>query len=156
MAERKIDYDRGCLKMIHPLGIEVYMYYDEPGMYMNAYGTEISEDFAREAGFDVERLGKARKRKELFAAAHQGVLDQLAQDDAGVHDVVRERGGVSVVDIGIGRFVIEDADGTRLSPAHMSKEAALNLLDRMIPEEKASPAVEAKNPIASKGLTPKA
>lgn len=150
MAERKIDYDLGVRKFIHPSGVEVYMYVDNPGVYLNAYENPLSEAFAAEAGYDIAALAKSRLRKEMLKKAHDGVLAQLAEDDAGTHEVLANRGGVYVVNIGLGRFVLEDQDGGRLSPTHMSQEAALDLLDKMVPD------LDAKKPSPAKGVAPKA
>lgn len=152
MAERNIDYDRGVRKSSHPTGVDVFMYYDTPGVYLNAYGGEVSDQFAHEAGFDTETYAKQKLRRELMAKAMKGVEDQLADESSDVHKVIANRGGVHVVDIGLGRFVIEDPDGQRLTTTHMSREAALDLLDKMVPEVKEPP----KNPSANKGIPPKA
>ena len=56
---------RGCDK---PTCFQVFMYKDEPGVYLNVYGNPVSDEIAEEAGFNVKELGKAKALKERMAA----------------------------------------------------------------------------------------
>jgi len=80
-----IDYDRGVVKRIHPnLGVDVYMYRDDPGVFLNAFGTEVDVELAKSCGFDVDKLEKAKRKKEMMAKAMIEIEAQLAEEaDAG-------------------------------------------------------------------------
>src|SRR5690554_3858011 len=55
----KIDLDRGVLIRKHETtGTTIYMYFDTPGVYLNAHGGKVSEALAKQAGFDVDLYGK--------------------------------------------------------------------------------------------------
>lgn len=142
MSNLKIDYDRGVMKRKHAAsGVDVYMYVDAPGLYLTAHGTYVSDKFAEQAGYDVKNLALARVKKERVSQALAAIDTELAM--AGPkHETVKEKGGLKVVDTGVGRFNVEDTDGNILNNVSLSKEMALKLLDNLIPEEaaKASPA----------------
>jgi hypothetical protein len=138
---RMIDYDRGVLKMLHPSGVEVYMYWDTPGVYLNAFAKPVAEGFAAAAGFDILRFGKAKRRMELMRVAREKIEEQL-QDSMRTRVVVEERGGYRIVDIGGDRFIIEDLDGGILTPAPVSLGMAKEILDAAVPPLEPEPAAE--------------
>lgn len=127
-----IDYNRGVMMTRHPSGIEVFMYLEEPGKYLSAHGTPVSEKLAKEAGMDTEKFRKQRIVTEKMAEHRQKVLAELeiAQQD---RVVVAEQGGFSVVDLGQDRHQVLDPDGTVLTAEPLPKEAALGLLDQLAP-----------------------
>ncbi len=50
----KIDYNRGCVKMSHPSsGMDVYMYKDDPGVYLDAFANVVSEAVAQACGYSI-------------------------------------------------------------------------------------------------------
>lgn len=132
MADRKIDYDRGVQIYTHPLGnIDVYMYVDEPGVYLNAFGVEVSEEMAAQAGYPVEQLRKARQRKERMAQA-MVLIEKELELVGQVRDVVKENKGFKVVHIGLERYHLEDPDGGVLTAAPVNKAQALKLLGQLV------------------------
>ena len=139
----KIDYNRGVIKRIHPTGIEVYMYRDTPGHYLNAFGSEVGAELAKAAGFDTERYGKARLRGERMGEAMKIIEAELASGPA-EPTVVEERAGFQIVDIGLGRFRLVDPDGGVLTTTPVPREMADLLLDQLAPppSPQAEPAVE--------------
>lgn len=92
-----IDYDRGIVKRMHPSGMAVCMYVDQPGQYYDINGDELSLQAAKGAGFAVERDAlEAQKRKALEEfrrkldeelAQQEATLDALASADAGSVEV---------------------------------------------------------------------
>lgn len=133
MAERQINYDRGVRKRTHPSGVEVYMYKDQPGVYLNAFGKEVAEGLAKEAGFDTAKLGKARLRREKMAEAAEIIEKELAESDTKV-ETVEERGGYRLVSIGLGRFHIDTDDGDRLTETPLPRDAADKLFLHFAPK----------------------
>jgi hypothetical protein len=142
MLNGSIDINRGVTLCVTTDGVEVYMYKDTPGVYLNAYGKPVTEALAARAGFDVEKLGKARRRREMIAQAAQIIDDELDSDSV-TAKVAKERDGFRLVNIGLGRHVIEDPDGQRLTPTPVTKEQAERLFDELVPKP-AEPVVEKK------------
>lgn len=132
---RAIDFDRGVMICSHPSGVDVYMYFDDPGVYLTAHATKVSEEMARAAGYDVEVWGKKRQIRVAMAQAQAKVMEQFAAAELEANIVVKEKGGFKVVDIGVGRFVIKDPDDETITDQAMSKEAAEILLDQLVPDE---------------------
>ena len=130
----KIDYDRGVIKRVHPKGVEVYMYKDAPGVYLNAHGKEVAENMAKTAGFPVDRYTLARRKKELMAKAMETIEAELHSDHGGERIVVCNRKGFNLVCIGLGRHIIEDPDGNNLTPMPLTKEEGEILFNEMAPE----------------------
>lgn len=129
----KIDYDRGVIKRTHrPSGVDVYMYVDEPGVYRNAFETEVSEAFAKQAGFDVATLSKQRLRKERVEAA-LAAIDQDIGETGSTRKVVKTHGGFKIVNIGLGRHNVEDPDGGVLNSVPLPLEQAQKLVEHLIP-----------------------
>lgn len=146
MADRKIDYDRGVIINTHsPTGMDVFMYVDDPGVYLNAHGGSVSMGIAKEAGYDVDKLEKHRAMKSRKAQAAQMIEAEFADEKDQVEEVIKERNGYSVVSTGLGRHHVLDPDKNRLNAHPLSIEVAMKLLDGMAgPEEK-----EEKAPLRS-------
>ena len=135
MAEKRIDYDRGVIKRTHPLnGVAIYMYRDTPGDYLNAFGTPVSEKIAKEAGFDVALLAKHKLKRERLAQAREAIEREIDTGEL-TKEIVRQRSGFSLTHIGLGRYIVEDPDGTVLTPEPQSKQIAEKLFDELVPDE---------------------
>ena len=130
----KIDYDRGVVKRVHPKGVEVYMYKDTPGVYLNAHGIEVAESMARTAGFPIDRYMLARRKKEMMTKAMETIEAELHSDAGGERTVVKQRKGFNLVRVGLGRHIIEDPDGNNLTPMPLTKEEGEILFNEMAPE----------------------
>lgn len=135
-SERKIDYDRPggvIIKFITDLGMEVFMYRAEPGVYLSAHGTEVPEVLAKRAGFDTERLGKLREHSRLVAQATEVYAKQLdINETKASKTVIAERDGFQVVLIGGVRYGVFSPDGMELTKGMPLTEAvALELLDQL-------------------------
>lgn len=132
----KIDYDRGVLKRIEPVSkLEVYMYVDTPGVYLNAHGTPVAEALGKSAGFPVEFYAKQRVRKERMAQAMDAISTELDLVE-NVTTVVREKGGFKIVDIGLGRHQVHDPDGDNLTKEPLTAQQADLVLDQLVPSIK--------------------
>lgn len=142
-----IDYDRGVHKRTGPGGIEVYMYKDDPGVYLNAYGTPLPESIAEAAGFDVATNRKAKLKKERVAAALRAVDADLAslEGEPDAEEVVtKEQDGWKIIDIGLGRRLIKDPEGNQITPQSMPQEQAESLLAQLAGPPSTVPEKEAK------------
>lgn len=128
---RVIDYDRGVsIRQHKQTGIMVYMYKDTPGVYYNVHGTEVAEDFAGEAGFDIASLGKQRTLRERMSAAMDEIKAEL--DLAGeAGEVVKEQGGLKIVRINDDKFQVLDENGNKISPIPLPLDQATLLLDKL-------------------------
>jgi hypothetical protein len=131
----KIDYDRGVLIMTHPgSGMDVYMYVDSPGEYLTAHGKEVNEKIAKEAGYDVEKLGKEKVRLERRRKAAQEIDAEFEIE--GKEEVVQEKEGFKVVAYGYGRHNVIDPDGNKLNNIPLTLDMALKLLSSFTTDEK--------------------
>ncbi len=123
--------------------MEVFMYRARPGVYYNAHGKEVHEALAKLAGFDIERHARTRQH-QLRSAAASAVIAQEEGINDGVrrHIVVEEQAGFKLVDIGLGRFWVEDEHGPLNQGTHLTKDMARIVFDaclgnvRKAPEEK--------------------
>lgn len=123
-------YDRGILKRHHPAGLEIYMFLDTPGVFLNAHGTEIDPSLAAEAGFPTEDLLKEKARRERIADATARIDEQFAVD--GKRDVIDEVNGYKIVQLGSRGHQIFDADDNLLTPGKfLSVEDAKRIASKM-------------------------
>lgn len=132
MAERKIDYDRGVkIRTINEYGMDIFMYRNDPGVYLNAHGHEVGEEMGKLAGFDIEKHRLQRKRKQAMAAASEAVdAEILASENAVTKTVVEEKDGYKIILLSAGRHVVEDPDGNVLtSGVVLTHEMAKRVLD---------------------------
>ncbi len=130
-AERKIDYDRGVIINTHPAGMDVFMYVDTPGVYLNAHGTEVKEVLAREAGFQVDAFARDRLRRERMAKAMEAINLEL-ETLGPTREIVADNEGFKVIHIGLGRHRVEDPEGNTLTDQDLTKEQAELLLDKLV------------------------
>lgn len=146
--------DRGAHIRFTPSGIAVYHFPDwredpndqssrfhegMPGHFYNEHGDEVAPQLAAEAGFDVEKLTKERKKRERIAQA-QAMIEAEFSDAPTKREVVKEENGYKVVHVGNDRHNVEDPEGNVLNPkAYLDKASALKVLKAMAvppPEEK--------------------
>lgn len=129
----KIDYNRGVMfQSDAATGINVYMYLDNPGVFLSNQGTEVAPELARSAGFDVEKLTKERQLRERMSEAMKAIRAELALGEEN-KTVVVEREGFKLVDIGVGRFQVLGPDGDVLTKDPLPKEQAELLMDQLVP-----------------------
>lgn len=139
---RKIDVNRGVSIRRHKeSGMYVYMYKDEPGIYYNAFEVEISDNLARQAGFNVDEYAKKKLMREAMAKAQVEIAREL-EFALETKKVVEERNGYKIVDIGSERYFVESPEGQNLNPVPVPRAVAVSILDSMFP--KPEPEVEKK------------
>lgn len=149
MPQGKIDYDRGVIINVHAAsGMDVFMYADDPGVFLNAHGGEVKDFIAKEAGYDIEKLAKDKLKKSRKAQASAMIEAEFADDKDMTEDVVAEVDGYTIVTTGLGRHHVLDPDGNRLSAFPLSLEAAQNLLNGMTKQPEV--VVDAKDKKAAK------
>lgn len=126
----------GVLARQGPGGVSVFMYNDDPGVFLNERGAPVSERFAEAAGFDVQTLGKMRRKKQAMAAAARGVESEFEQE-VGNSNIVLERGEYRLVEVANGHFQIHfvetDGRGSPLSASILTRKAAEKLFDELAP-----------------------
>lgn len=128
-----VDADRGYHMRSHPtLGMDVFMYVDDPGVYMTAHCDPVPDDLAEAAGFPVEENRKKHQIKSALAAAQREVLDRYNENK---HEFVVERGDFKIQDIGLGRFNVFSGKQL-LNKNPISIEEATILLDHLSPQPK--------------------
>jgi hypothetical protein len=131
-----IDLDRGAMTCSHPsLGIAIYMYLDDPGVYLTEHGNvlENGEALAEQAGFDVAKFSKQRKIKIAMDAANDKIMHEFNESTT---KVLVERNGFQIVDIGLDRCNVLAPDGGVLNKAPIPRAQADILLAHLAPKEK--------------------
>lgn len=146
----QIDFDRGVHIRNHDqLNIQIFMYVDDPGVYLTKFGSSIPEVLAQEAGFDVGHLAKLRERKSRMAAAREQIEAELAAYDDGAETVKATKAGFTLVDIGGARYIVRDADGHNLTGAPLNLEMGKKLLDKLAESVTKAAKAEKTDPSAS-------
>ena len=151
---RKMDYNRGVMINQDPRsGVEVFMYTDTPGIYYNAHGTVVTDELAKAAGYDTEGNAKKKRLSERMAQAMEAIKKELqAEEVEGLRpaeNIVLERNGFKLLDIGLGRHVVKDPDGNPLTPEPLTKELGTRLFDQLVPVV-SEPQKPGKEPRATK------
>lgn len=131
-----IDINRGVETHFHTSGMQVHMYVDEPGVFRNSHGTIVDPALAAEAGYDVKTLLAKADKAARIRAALTAVDQEFSQEqaDAGGPQVVEVREGYKLLDIGLGRFSIQDPDGNQVVPRPLPEKEARLLLSKIVPE----------------------
>ena len=110
----KINLDRGVVvsrQKVEQGGVYVYMYMDEPGIYLNEHGHKVSESFAASVGLDVAKYAKERIRRDKMAEYKKQVEAELALVDVETEVVLKEVNGFKLIELPAGRANVKDADG---------------------------------------------
>lgn len=135
----KIDVDRGVwIKSDPGTGIQVIMYVDEPGVFLSWHGRPVADELAASAGFDVKQLKNEKLKRERMAAAGKLIEAEFAAALSG-SQVVVERGGFKLMDLGGGRFTIRDEDNNPMSRTVLTEEQARKVFDQLAPVEENAP-----------------
>lgn len=134
-----IDYDRGVMKRTHGLGLDIYMYLDTPGHYLNAHATEVSAELAKQAGFETETLGRKRLLNERLHEANEKIRAEL---DAAANErkIEQEVEGFKLIDLGLGNYMVAGPDDVNLLPKPIPKQQAQMLFKELIPKTATAPA----------------
>ena len=133
-----LNLDRGCLIRFTPEGIAVAMYYDQPGVWYNEHGSEVTPALAKIAGFDTIILLKERTKRERMAQAAAAVAKEFEGEEPS-DEVVKEKNGFKLVHIGLDRHNIVDPDGNVLNKNHLTRAEGVKVLAALVPDEAAAP-----------------
>lgn len=127
MPELKIDLDRDIMYEVPvgrrprggvvcrrdpETGADVFMYRNEPGVFYSANGLEVSPILAKKAGFDIERLAKAREKQvkmREFEANWNISASEVTKR------IIKERNNFRLVDLGDNRYIVEDTEGQNMT-----------------------------------------
>lgn len=128
MVAKAIDYERdydpgrpgqgGVIIGVHKvLNMDIYMYANDPGIYLNAYGKRVPSSMAEAAGFDIKMWEAKRKKKAAFAsfAKSQEAAEATGFDDNEVK-VLAEHEGFKLIELPQGRATIIDPEGNPSFP----------------------------------------
>lgn len=133
MSAINIDYNRGVTKKIHPKNhIAVFMYKDSPGVFLNAFGTEVDNSLAGECGFDVDKLCKEKLKRERIQQVTAMVEAEMNQESPS-RSIAEEIEGFKVIHIGMERYIVEDPDGNKLTTMPLPLDTASKLLRQLNP-----------------------
>lgn len=135
MAEA-IDLNRGFIYTKTLDGVVIGYYADDPCHFYAQNGMEVPETMAQHA-FPTEELARLRKKCAYNQRIKQAADAIQAELDADVSDqrpVIEERGGLKVVDIGLGRGRVEDEDGQPMHTQSLTHEQAVKLLHSLVPD----------------------
>lgn len=128
-----IDLNRGVeCRFERVTGMEVYMYFDEPGKFFSAHGTPLPDSLAKSCGYDVEKLAKVRLKKERQAQAIAALDAEFAEGGA-VNELVAEADGFKMIHIGYERYNVTDADANVLNPRALTRPEAEALFKAFAP-----------------------
>lgn len=145
MAERAIDYDRGVLIRTEPLsGVDVFMYVDSPGIYLNAHGNTIPPNFAAKAGYDIDADAKKKLIMDRMRLAKEAIEKDVNGVDPSTQEVKQLDGGYSLLGIGLGRWLLRDPEQNVLTQTAMTEEQATQIANML---------VQAEAPNAQKAVT---
>jgi hypothetical protein len=110
------------------------MYLDEPGVYIDHAARHVPEGMAKEAGFPVERLARAKRMKTEMAKANALIADQFkASGDVEVH---AEAYGYRVLlypDNGMAKL---EKDGESYTPTPIPLSMAMVMFDSFVKDAK--------------------
>ena len=130
-----VDLDRGVQMSSHSiLGIDVYMYLDDPGIYYDAHGNILPMEVAEQSGgFDTVTLERKRKIKAALHDANEDVLKKFGEADGPV--LVEERDGFTILDYGMDRYKVFGPDDkvNALHKLFLPLAQAKVLLDHLAP-----------------------
>jgi hypothetical protein len=130
-----IDVTRGVeIRRDRSTGVRVYMYINEPGVYLNAFGKPLAESFANKAGFPTERYSRMRNAREKIAdftrkMQHEMDVSSLTEN----REVVVARGGYTVYAMPYGNAIVTSDEGDNLTPTPIAQASALELLEALAP-----------------------
>ena len=134
------DLNRGMEMRRHSqTGMEVGMYFDNPGHFYTAHGSELPAEIAAECGFNVVALLGERRKREMGAKALAEIA-KLFVNDQKKFDVVEEKGPFKLVDTGQDQWDVYDGEN-KLNPTPLVNAVAKGLFDRlaaMEPKEEAA------------------
>ena len=127
----KVSLNRGVTKRVHPNGIQVLMYKNDPNSYFDINSHPLKEEFAQEAGFDTLKLGIEKEKQEKLKAARIKIEKEYTAIEG---DIVAESEGFEVicVDEKKNQYDVSSKDGSkRVNDDPMPLEQATDLANSL-------------------------
>lgn len=113
-------------------GLTVYMYKDEPGKYFDVHGNPVPDAIAKKAGYPVDKLAKARAKKEAMAKFEERLAQELALE-ADEEIIIAEAGDWKVIALPMDRAKVVDKEtGAPVTAIAMSRTDALTFLEELV------------------------
>lgn len=113
-------------------GLTVYMYKDDPGIYYDVHGNKIPDGMAKLAGYPVDKLSKARRKKEALQIFEREMAKQLNMEEDEEVRILAEAGDWQVIGLPAGRAKIIDKEtGDLITRTLMPEKDALALLKEL-------------------------
>lgn len=142
-----IDLDRPFLmRKAASMNMKIFMYFDTPGVYLNVHGAPVSIALAEKAGFDTKKWAKAKLKNDKMAEFKAKIEAELEMEpeDENEEIVLKEAGGMKIVQRPLGLADVYDADGEKLNDKSITVVEAELLLDLMLDGGESGGAVSAK------------
>lgn len=131
--QRSIDFNRGVtIRRHNATGMQIFMYKDAPGAYMNAFGKPVHEALAEQAGFPVAILRKEKDKLERIGRARAEIEAEFERTGP-IKELVQEQDGYKLYLRGLGRYDVEDPDGNKLNEFPLPEQVARNLMSSFAP-----------------------
>lgn len=128
---RFVDLNRGVTKRLHPSGFAVCMYKDQPGVYLDASGREVSDEIARSAGFDIDLLARAKAKADKMAEARAKIEAEFAEKEKLIEDEINaDAKRYEVRHVAFGKYAIFEGDEA-VTKKSLTKDEAQALLKQM-------------------------
>ncbi len=129
--ENPIDLNRGVTIKTDPsTGARIYMYKDEPGVFLNAHGAVVVETLAARCGFQVKDLMRERRKREALERSAREIEAEFEEKMAvKTKDKVLEESadGYRAVQQPFGRCWVYGPDDKPINDRPLTKEEALHL-----------------------------
>jgi hypothetical protein len=97
--------------------MDVFMYADNPGVYLNVYAKVVPSSIAKEAGFDIVRWAKAKQKRDTLLKFKHNLDEAEALDEEASRKVLDTREGFTLIELPLGRGSIAGPDGDIMVPA---------------------------------------
>lgn len=126
-----INHSRGCIIRQHPTGLQVVMYYDNPGVYYDARGLMTTDTLARAAGFDVAKQAKERAKQQRMTQLRRGLDAEFEAVEDRLARVASEgAGNAEVRHVGNGKYAVYDGE-ERITPFDLGLDEATALVQSL-------------------------
>ncbi len=129
-----IDRNRGVtIRTDISTGAQVYMYKDLPGVFLNAFGTPVSDKIARSSGFDVKSLTHERDKRAAMRDSMEKIeAEYEQQNSAGHRKVIEQDHGFKLIQFPFGRHSVEDPEGNILNTKSLTGQEGKAFLRDMV------------------------
>lgn len=129
-----LDMNRPLMYCTHKAsGARVFMYLDDPGLYLDQHGRPFPEEAAKEAGFQVERYRKQRIMQKERAKFEEAMKAELKiSDDV---ETYLEKGSLRIQHYPETGMAFLERDGERLYATPIPLSTAVTLFNQFVTAE---------------------